>query len=244
MIQPVILAAGKGTRLQSSLPKTLYPVAGKPIIRHVLSTLKEVPGLLPPLIVVGHQSTLVREALGTSYGYVEQKELTGTAHAVRAALPALDTQATGMLILYGDQPFITSHTLERMTHAFNVEKPAIMQSVLSVSDFEGRYKVFRHYGRFKRDGKGRIQEIIEYKNASPEEMKLCEVNPGTCCVEVSWAASALPQVSASGSGEYYVTALVGLAYQQQKKIITMSMAAREAIGINSQEDAQEAELFL
>lgn len=241
MIQPIILAAGKGTRMRSAHPKTLYEVAGKPMLQHILDAVKTVSACVPPIIVVGHGKEEVVSYVDGRYVCVEQPKLSGTASAVRIALPHISKKTDAILVLYGDHPFIQKESLQRMADLFEKEQPVLVQSFLNIPDFEGEREIFRSFGRLVRDADGLLQKIVEYKNASPEEREIREVNSGICAIDVAWLAEALPQIQANPlTGEYYLTELVSLACDAGKKITTAEVSLQDALGVNSPEDAQRA----
>lgn len=239
-MQPLILAAGKGTRMRSELPKTLFSIDGMPMLGHIIGTVCEVPELAQPIVVVGYGAEDVKEYLGNTYQYAHQVELNGTGSAVAAALPLLPKEGY-VLVLYGDQPFIASETLEAIVALCAVHKPTFVQSTVVLPDFDGWRSVFNSYGRIVRDSDGRIHRMVEYKNATDEERAITEVNPGLIAVEARWLHEAIPLIQPNAvNGEYYLTDLLALAREQGKRIETVGLSATEALGINSPEDAEHA----
>ncbi|TSC68182.1 MAG: bifunctional UDP-N-acetylglucosamine pyrophosphorylase / Glucosamine-1-phosphate N-acetyltransferase [Parcubacteria group bacterium Gr01-1014_56] len=244
MLQPIILAAGKGTRMKSELPKALQPIGGEPMLSHMLNTLESLEGLRSPLIVVGHGADVVRETIGQKYMYVLQEDISGTASAVRACLPHLQN-GDGVLVLYCDHPLLTQETIERMRDMYEKEKTVLIQSIVTVSDFNEWRSSFLRWGRIMRSRDGSLDRIVEYKNATEEERNITEVNPAIYCIDVAWLRTALPRIKKNlVSGEYYLTDVVELARADGKKIPTIAVLPEEAIGVNSQEDRILAERFL
>lgn len=244
MLQPIILAAGKGTRMQSELPKALQPIGGSPMLEHMLRTLSTIEGLRAPLIVVGHGADKVREAIGEEYTYVLQEDISGTASAVRVCLSHL-VSGDGVLVLYCDHPLLTAQTAERVRDLYENERPTLIQSTVTVPDFTGWRKLFMHWGRIIRAENGSLERIVEYKNATEEERAITEVNPAIYCVDAMWLREVLPRIERNPvSGEYYLTDIVALAKADNKKISTIAVAPEEAIGVNNQEDRALAERFL
>ncbi len=164
-MQPVILAAGKGSRMRSSLPKTLYPVNGRAMIDSILEVVRSVQGLKNPVIVVGYGAEEVKSHIGHEYTFAYQAELNGTGGAVKAALKHIPEEGH-VLVLYGDQPFVRPETLKILMGFIEEKCPTIVQSVVSLQDFEGWREPFKAFGRIVRNNKGAVERIVEYKNAS------------------------------------------------------------------------------
>lgn len=244
MIHPIILAAGKGTRMKWKHPKVLYEVGGKPMLRWVLEALATARDFEKPIIVIGHKGQQVRTRLGSGYQYVVQEELTGTGSAVRACMPLLEGRTDPVLILNGDHPFIRPRSLEAISELFERERPTLTLFTTAVSNFEDWRSAFLHFGRIVRDTNGAFTRIVEYKEASQAERSIREVNPGIYCVERPWLINTLPQIKPNPTtGEYHLTDLIHIAKVAGKRILTLPLSPREALGINSQEDAARAEEF-
>ncbi len=242
MLQPVILAAGKGMRMGSELPKTLYPVGGKPMLERILSAFEEV-GLPKPIIVVGFGKEHIMSRY-KGFTYAVQTELTGTASAVKTALAYVPEGTEGVLVMYGDQPFVRRESLEALKVLWEKERPTFIQSIVTVPDFKDWRSVFLHFGRVVRDAKGKVSGVIEYKNADEAQRASGEVNPGMCTIELGWLKGALPRVGPNPvNGEFYLTDLVAFAHADGKQIETIELEPKEAIGVNSTQDATHAELF-
>ncbi len=241
MIQPIILAAGKGTRMRSERPKTLFEIEGRPMLGHILDAVEKVPACLPPIVVVGHGKDEVISFVGNRGVCVEQTELSGTASAVKVALPHVSHTASGVLVLYGDQPFIKTESIQRLADTFLQRAPVLVQSVVTVPHFENEFEVFAGFGRVVRNKDGVPERIVEYKNATPEERLLQEVNPGTCVVDRAWLDDAIMRIQPNPTtGEYYLTHMLELASQEGAAIVTVDVAVQDALGINSPEDATRA----
>jgi len=245
MMQPIILAAGKGTRMGSDLPKTLCIVAGKPMLTHILDALSAAQNCAAPIIVVGHKGDQIREFVGPTITCVEQPDLSGTGTATRVALPSLPTDSTKVFILYGDHPFITAQSIRKIEEAHDKAGAIITIATAEVKDFKDWRRVFISFGRVVRNQDGSVQEIREYKNANEHEQNILEINPGFYCVDKEWLASALERIERdSVTNEFYLTDIVSFALDEEKKIETVLIAAEEAFGINSQGDAAHAESLL
>lgn len=202
-LSAVILAAGKGTRMYSDLPKVLHPVAGKPMVKHVIDTAHQL-GAENVHLIYGHGSEMMRERLANeAVNWVLQTEQLGTAHAVQQASPFFKDDEN-IVVLYGDAPLITKETLENLISA-KPEKGIALLTV-TLDNPTG-------YGRIIREN-GNVVAIVEQKDANPEQLKIQEVNTG---VMVSDGASFKKWLARVGNdnaqGEYYLTDLIALANQ-------------------------------
>lgn len=240
MIQPIILAAGKGTRMKSDLPKVLHELGDKIFLRHVVDAVFAAEKLSDPLIVVGEYENQIKEAIGDSHSYIRQDVQRGTAHAVKICEPHLKGKANSIIVLYGDHPLITSKSLDKIAKHHLENKPAITFFTTIVPSFEGWYSAFSSFGRIERNSDS--IKIIEKKDATPDQLQITELNPGIYCFNTEWLWSSLPQIqSNNAAGEYYLTDLIGLAVSHKKPIETMYLPPEEALGINTPEELKIAE---
>jgi bifunctional UDP-N-acetylglucosamine pyrophosphorylase/glucosamine-1-phosphate N-acetyltransferase len=207
----VILAAGKGTRMRSDLPKVLQPVGGKPMLGHVLDVAESLGADNKVFIVVGHRAELVKEKFaGRSAVFVEQSEQKGTGHAVMQALPFLDVSVP-TLVLYGDVPLICRATLEKLVSR---AKEGFALLTLRMQDPTG-------YGRIERRN-GKVVGIVEQKDASDEQKLIKEVNTGFMVLPTDRLSAWLGGLSCSNSqGEYYLTDLVAAAVADGLSVQTL-----------------------
>ncbi len=191
----IILAAGKGTRMRSRLPKVLHPLAGKPLVKHVIDTARR---LNPKqvIVVAGHGADQLQAAIDDAdIKWVLQEEQLGTGHAVQVAMPSVS--AANVLVLYGDVPLITARTLESLTAAARPGQMALLS--VELSNPAG-------YGRIVRASDGSVQRIVEQKDASAEELAITEGNTGILCATRDDLASYLAGLSnENAQGEYYLT---------------------------------------
>ena len=242
MLQPIILAAGKGTRMKSKLPKTLYPLWGKPILSWILETF-EGAGFVQPIVVVGYNAQAIISQF-PGHLFAMQTDISGTASAVKSAVPHLPVDTEAALIVYGDNPFLKPETITKVSELWKREKPTIIQTSVRVPNFEGKFSTFQHFGRMVRGKDGSLERIVEYKNATDEERALLEVNPAIYCIDAAWLRGALQKIQPNPvNGEYYLTDLFKIAKEEGKKIETVEIEPQEGVGINSVEDAQQALLF-
>ena len=199
----VILAAGKGTRMYSDLPKVLHKVAGKPMVKHVIDTANQL-GAENVHLIYGHGGELMRERLANeSVNWVVQAEQLGTAHAVQQAAPFFKDDEN-IVILYGDAPLVTKETLEKLIAA----KPENGIALLTVNLDNPT-----GYGRIIREN-GNVVAIVEQKDANAEQLKIQEVNTGVLVADGAHFKNWLSRVKNNNAqGEFYLTDVIGLANQ-------------------------------
>ncbi|HNH89061.1 MAG TPA: bifunctional UDP-N-acetylglucosamine diphosphorylase/glucosamine-1-phosphate N-acetyltransferase GlmU [Thiobacillaceae bacterium] len=229
----VILAAGKGTRMKSDLPKVLHPLAGKPLLGHVLAA---ADSLAPERICVvyGHGGETLPQAMGRAeLAWAKQEPQLGTGHAVQQAVPHLNPDGL-CLILYGDVPLIRPETLQEMT--LIAREGAIALLTVRLANPAG-------YGRIVRNARGQVERIVEHKDASPEELAINEVNTGILCLPAGKLAGWLSRLTNDNAqGEYYLTDVIGMAAAEGEKVIPCHPAAEwEVLGINSRQQLAELE---
>ncbi|TLS18550.1 MAG: UDP-N-acetylglucosamine diphosphorylase/glucosamine-1-phosphate N-acetyltransferase [Betaproteobacteria bacterium] len=228
----VILAAGQGKRMHSHLPKVLHPIAGKALAAHVLDTARHL-GQSRICLVVGHGGEVVRSALAAAdVACAVQEPQLGTGHAVMQALPLLDGE--GMtLVLYGDVPLIQATTLQRL-----VQAAGDGLAVLTV-DLENP----KGYGRIIRDSAGRVQRIVEEKDATPAERLVRETNTGIMALPTVRLQDWLSRLSNDNAqGEYYLTDVVALAVADGVPVHTAQPEGEwEVAGVNSKVQLAELE---
>lgn len=232
----VILAAGKGTRMaHPELPKVLVPLGKQPLIAHILKEVKVFAPTLKPVVIVGYKKHLIKKLLGDGVTYCWQKQQLGTAHAVAACKNK--TKAGNILVLAGDMPFISSKSLERLCKLHEKSGSVISMFTSVVPHYDGIYNTLLHFGRIIRDSKERILRITEYKDASSKERQVKEVNPAIYLFDAGWLWQNLKLVGKiNAQGEYYLTDLVKLAVAQGKQVATLSIPAKEVLGVNTKEE--------
>lgn len=223
----VILAAGQGTRMKSELPKVLHRIAGRPMVAYAIDTAIAL-GDEHPTLVVGYRADQVQAEIGDRVRYVEQAEQLGTGHAVMQARAALDGSGRDevVLVLYGDTPFISVDTLRAMldSHA---------QAGATITLLTFRPPDPARYGRIVRGGSGRVINIVEFKEATPEQQSIREVNSGILCFKAAWLWPHLDQLKPQhGHGEFYLTDLVALAASEHQTIATREASPEEVAGID------------
>ncbi len=222
----VILAAGHGTRMVSDVPKMVHPILGRPMIWHAVNAAREATGE-KPLVVVGYGADAVREALGDGVHYTLQSEQLGTGHAVQQAETQLRGKTDAVLVSYGDMPLVSSGTLSRLVAAQSQHSGPITMLTVVVEDPRG-------FGRIVRDGNGQVTAIVEEVDATPEQLKIRELNPGLYCFQAEWLWEALKKLQRSPSGEFFLTDVVGLAVEAGLVVQAIRVGdVSEMIGVNT-----------
>ena len=248
----VVLAAGNGTRMRSTLPKVLHPLAGMPLLAHVLKAIEAIPtapSFAPllsimashrPIVVLGYQAERVQATFGDCCLYALQAEQLGTGHAVLAAKEAVDMLnplPEMILVCYGDTPLIRSEMLARVL----VEHQKCKATVTFITAFtEGP----SDFGRVVRNSDGHVQEIVEVKRATEEQKRINEINCGVYCFDRAWLWPTLQSLPRNAAGEYYLTDLVGIASSQGRRIVTICGTLDETVGINDRVQLAAAEQLL
>jgi bifunctional UDP-N-acetylglucosamine pyrophosphorylase/glucosamine-1-phosphate N-acetyltransferase len=258
----VILAAGKGTRMRSRLPKVAHLVAGRAMLEHVLRAASDAlaPASEGPsadaegdstggqiayanafAIIVGHEREQVREAIhftppsGTPHWILQEPQL-GTGDAVRAArstLISLPTPPETILVLYGDTPLVRAETLRALL-AEHERTKATLTFLTGIADRP------TDYGRVIRDADGGIAGIIEARHATPDQLALPEVNSGIYCFAADWLWSRLDRLEPHENGEYYLTDLIAVAVSEGAPLATVSGSLEETGGVNDRVQLAEA----
>ncbi len=240
----VILAAGKGKRMGSDLPKALIPVAGKPILLRLLETVRGSGIDDVPTVVVGHGHEKICEAFGDICRTVLQTEQLGTGHAVKVSHEAL-VGATYVLVLYGDHPLVSAEAMRKLIDLQKTSGAVMSIMTTTIPTFEGWYRVFMHWGRIIRDTNGTLQHIQQYKDASEEERLITELDPALYCFRADWLWENIERVgNQNAQGEYYLTDLPALAVAQGHHIPSLFVPPEEAVGINTPEEKAIVEEIL
>jgi bifunctional UDP-N-acetylglucosamine pyrophosphorylase/glucosamine-1-phosphate N-acetyltransferase len=236
MHQIVILAAGKGTRMGSDLPKVLHPVQGVPIIERILYEAQAL--VAKPVVVVGHGREQVMAVLGDRVTYVHQSEPLGTGHALvcaREALRALGV--TRVLVTPGDHPLVSSQTFERLRATLTEAQAMVALASVVVPDFEGDYAQFAHYGRIMRGPDGAVDRIVEYKDANEVERAIREVNTSYYCFDAAWLWDALDRLTDDNAAhELYLTDMIQFARDDGHTVAAYTIEDPiEGLGVNTPE---------
>lgn len=232
----IVLAAGKGTRMKSDLPKVLAPVCGKPMVRYVVEALRQA-NIGKIVLVVGYKAELVRQEFEgeTDIEYAEQRQQFGTGHAVMMCRDAIDQhtdQGGGpVLIVTGDSPMIQTASVEALLSEFDKQSPACLLGTAHRDDPSG-------FGRVVRDANGDFTGIVEQKDATDAELAITEVNMSTYLFESAELASSLDKLTTDNAqSEYYITDCPGLLKADGKKVLALpALQECESLSVNTVED--------
>lgn len=236
-VHAVVLAAGKGKRMHSDLPKVLHPVCGQPLMLYVLDALHHA-GIPSSIVVVGHDADRVREVVGSQARYVEQADPRGTGHAVMVALPLLPDDGHPVLVVYGDTPLLTAETIRALAALHRTSGSAATLLSAEVPDPTG-------YGRVIRDGDGRVRKIVEEADCSAEERQVREINAGTYVFRQQALREAVRALTPDNAqGEYYITDTIGWLLGRGQQVSALVASAEETIGINSRQELAAAEALM
>jgi len=232
----VVLAAGKGTRMKSELPKVLFPVLGRPMIHWVIDAL-QAAGINQIVVVVGYRDDLVRAELGPrGVEFALQSEQLGTGHAVQVARPNLEKGNSPVLIVAGDSPMIQSSSINSLIQEFEKGDWSCLLGTLFKDEPQG-------LGRIVRDSSGQFLKIVEHKDASPEELLVREVNMSTYLFDRTNLLWVLENLKNNNSqAEYYLTDCPELLKKSGKKVDARPvLKACESLSINTIDELEKVE---
>jgi bifunctional UDP-N-acetylglucosamine pyrophosphorylase/glucosamine-1-phosphate N-acetyltransferase/UDP-N-acetylglucosamine pyrophosphorylase len=240
----VVMAAGKGTRMKSELPKVLYPILGRPMIEYVLDALEQA-GVDKIILVVGYRSDLVRDVLtrdGLAHRrnleFVEQTEQLGTGHAVMTCHEKLSPHNGSVMVVAGDSPMLQIDTVKKLFEAYQHESPP--SCILGTVHKDGSDGLGPEgLGRILRDETGEFQGIIEDKDASPAQKKITEVNMSYYVFHTPDLLEALTLLRTNNAQqEYYLTDTPAIMRSQGKRVVALPvLKPSESLGINTVEEA-------
>jgi bifunctional UDP-N-acetylglucosamine pyrophosphorylase / glucosamine-1-phosphate N-acetyltransferase len=234
----VILAAGKGTRMKSDLPKVLHKVRGRPMLDYSLEKSERI-GASRIVAVVGYQSEKVIPLVEGRAEYALQQPQLGTGHAMMCAAPKFESFGGDLLLLYGDVPALRESTIRRLleTHKKDGNMATVLTAILE--DPTG-------YGRIIRDSAGGLDRIVEHKDANEAELSVCEINTGICCFRIPELLAVLKEITNDNAqGEYYITDAIGLMRRHGWPVgAVVAGDPRETEGINTEEQLARAERIM
>jgi bifunctional UDP-N-acetylglucosamine pyrophosphorylase/glucosamine-1-phosphate N-acetyltransferase len=239
----VILAAGKGTRMKSNLPKVLHKVGGKTLLVHVLENLHNA-GIFRPIIIIGYGAEEVKintlQNFDFPVDFCIQKEQLGTGHAVLMTKEMLENFKGEVIIASGDVPLLSSSTFRYLLETNEKDSNCVLSLITMLLDQP------RHYGRIIRDKNQKIKQIIEYKDADTEIKKIKEVNTGTYCIKSNYLFEALGQIdNDNASGEYYLPDIIKILYD--KKLLMNNIILEnqhESLGVNTLQELKIVENYI
>ena len=237
----VVLAAGKGTRMKSNLPKVLVPVAGRPMIHYVLEALSAA-GVRDVIVVVGYRGDLVRSELADRPGltFVEQTEQLGTGHAVMVCRSELEKRGErAVFVLAGDSPMMQASSLAALSEELWSRRPACLIGTAHKSNPQG-------LGRVVRDAKGNFDRIVEEKDATTEERAITEVNLSCYLFDCRSLVEALDRLqNQNAQREYYITDVPGILKARGDTVIALDILQPvESLSINTPEELAAVEQAL
>lgn len=239
-VKAVILAAGKGTRMKSDLPKVIHEALGKPMVMYSIEAAMEAGADVSDVcLVVGHKAEMVKEVVGNQVSYVLQEEQLGTGHAVKCASEFIGEEGMTM-ILCGDTPLVTGKTLKALVDIHKEEGNAITVLTAKVEDPTG-------YGRIIKDSWGKFIKIVEQKDATLEEQRVDEINSGMYIFDSAILNKALSKITnENAQGEYYLTDTIEIVKSEGwGEVATVIVSdADEIKGVNSPDQLKEAEDIL
>ncbi|MCX6810634.1 MAG: NTP transferase domain-containing protein [Candidatus Berkelbacteria bacterium] len=238
----IVLAAGQGTRMGSEekkLPKVMFEIAGKPMIRYHLDNLKNA-GVSDIVLVVGFEKEKIIDYLGDEVEYVEQFERLGTGHATSMAKEKVASKSKRVIVSYGDMPFYQPETIKALIEKVKTENPKMGMLTVNFDDPE-----FWGYGRIIRDDNGKIIKNVEQKDCTPEQLKIKESMPSFYIFNNDWLWANIFKIGrGNAQNEYYLPDLIEVAAKEDGLVTTQIDNEWEAFGINSPEQLKEAEEIL
>ena len=233
----IVLAAGKGTRMESDLPKVLVPACGRPLVEYVLDSL-DAAKIDEVIVVVGYKSDQVRETLAhrSNVKFVEQTEQLGTGHAVQVCREHLTGHDGPVLVVTGDSPLTQSSSLIELLDLFDADKPACVMGTLIKDDPTG-------LGRVVRDGEGNFAAIVEHKDATEEQLAVKEVNMSMYVFDGKTLVPTLDQLKNDNKqGEFYITDCPGIMKAAGQDVRALPVLKPcEALSINNLADLKKVE---
>ena len=234
-VTAVLLAAGQGTRMKSSLPKVLHPLCGKPMLWHVLEALKEA-ATEKPVVVVGHGAEEVTKYLGDSAQTVLQEPQLGTGHAAMQAESLLRDKTDYVIVTYADMPLLRGETFKRLVETQRLNPGPLSLLTVIAEDPRG-------FGRIVRKADGTVEAIVEEYVATPEQQQIKELNVGAYCFKADWFWDALHRIEKNPKkGEYYLTDIVEIAVKDNLPVqAVLHDDFIETIGINTRVHLSEAD---
>lgn len=233
----LILAAGKGTRMKSEIPKVLHKVAGKHMIKHVVESCWKAQAN-DIYAIVGHKKELIKETLGEKIKYIDQEKQLGTGHAVMTASDYLPNDETNVLVLVGDAPLIKGETLQNLISSHEEKGNSATVLTANMDNPQG-------YGRIIKDQSGRLMKIVEQKDANEEEQKIKEINSGMYCFKSDDLIKALRRLdNDNAQKEYYLTDIIEIMNLAGLKTGTFVTEEEDIKAVNSKVELAQVEKIM
>lgn len=234
----ILLAAGNGMRMKSSLPKILHPICGRSMLDHVLESVRVAGVTRPPIVVIGVGAEQVQTVVGSRAEFALQAERLGTAHAALVGAEMLRGQSGTAWVLAGDTPLVKPETLTKLRDAVVTGGCALSMLSAIADDPTG-------YGRILRDCEGRFQSIVEEKDCTEEQRAMREVAILAYCFDIEKMLAVLPRIgNQNAKGEYYLTDAAELLVREGEKVEAVLSELSESIGINDRQSLHEAECIM
>lgn len=233
----LILAAGKGTRMRSLLPKPLVPFHGQPIVSHLIGSFKEA-GVNDIYLIVGHEAELVKHVIGNEVQYIDQPEQKGTAHAVMQAEQIIDWKNKNIFVFVGDSPMISADTISWLQAHHKITNA-------SCTFLTASFPVDLPYARVIKNKEGALVACIEEKNASPEELQIRELLSSHFIFKGEDLFHNLHEIKGDqDNGEFYLTDIIAILLKKKLRVEVLKIDDyQELVGLNTPEDIQWAEQF-
>lgn len=234
----IVLAAGKGTRMKSELPKVLCEAAGRPLVEYVLDSLRKA-GVERLVVVVGYKADLVKETLSSKYDNIQfalQSEQLGTGHAVMMCKELVSNHNGPCIVVAGDSPMLQSSSIKAILEEFRSSQPACLLGTLIHDDPTG-------LGRIVRDDSGNFKGIVEQKDATEEQQKINEVNMSTYVFDCQKMLKSLDQLTDDNQQkEYYITDIPGILLQEGDDVRALPVLQPiEALSVNTVDQLADVE---
>ena len=242
----VVMAAGKGTRMGNDLPKVLTPLKGRPMMSYLLDAIKESGVCDRPTIVIGKGAEQVKETFGPDNQYVLQEEQLGTGHAVMVTEKFLQ-DATDVLVLSGDHPLIGSETIKSLTDTHLNSGGVLTIATVMTEDFKDWRSELKSMAKVIRNDEGKVIEILEKEDFTPETENIKEINPSYMCFKADWLWESLKKLGKADTSlnEYPLPALVNMAFKQGHGVTTLVITdTKQGLGINTSEQLESIENLL
>lgn len=239
-MQIIVLAAGLGKRMHAEVPKVLVPIKGRPMIEYLIRSIISSGVCKKPIVVVSPDNNYIIKQALKDYDcqYAIQDKQLGTGHALACTKKLIDKETKRIISFYGDHPFVKADTIKKLASC-----PQGIVTIMTtvISDFNDWRANFYHWGRIIRND-NKIKEIVEFKDATEEEKKINEVNPGFYCFDNEWLWNNIDKLNNRNSQEeYYLTDLIKIAFDQGAEINSCQIDPREAVGVNTKEELEIAE---
>lgn len=233
----LILAAGKGTRMRSLLPKPLVPFHGQPIVLHLIDSFREA-GVSDIHLIVGHEAELVKHVIGNKVSYINQTEQQGTAHAVQQARGVIDWKNKNIFVFVGDSPLISADTISWLEEHHKLTEA-------SCTFLTASFPIDLPYARVLKNKDGILTGCVEEKNATPQQLQIRELLSSHFIFKGEDLFSHLDEIKADkDNGEFYLTDIIGILLNKGLRVEALKIDDyQELVGLNTPEDIQWAEQF-